>query len=131
MEMNNNTVPSVARVKYAHWLSLTGYFALVIGIYLWHIVIHKTEHYMISLILLVQLGPLIFPLRGLLHGRIYTHAWSIYLAIFYFVVGVWYSSAAETLGFGLYLVAASLLFFIGCVLYTRLASRAVRAIQSD
>lgn len=122
---------SAARVKYAHWLSLSGYFALVIGIYLWHIVIHKTEHQLISLILVVQLGPLIFPLRGLLHGRIYTHAWSIYLAIFYFVIGIWYSSADATLGFGLYLVASSLMFLAGTVLYTRLAARAEKAAQAE
>lgn len=125
------TENSAAHVRYAHWLTLVGYFALVAGIYLWHIVIHKTEDYLISLLLLLQLGPLILPLRGLLKGRIYTYAWSIYLGIFYFVVGVWYASSAATLAFGLYLVTASLLFFVGCVLYTRLASRAEKAAQSD
>ena len=123
--------PSAAAVKYTHWLALMGYFALVIGIYLWRIVIHKTEHQLISLILIVQLGPLMFPLRGLLSGKIYTHAWSIYLAIFYFIVGIWYSGSDETWFFGLYLVGASLLFMAGTVFYTRLASRAEKAAQTD
>lgn len=127
----NLSEPTAVRVKYSHWLSLAGYFALIAGIYLWHIVIHKTEHHLISLILLMQLGPLIFPLRGLLHGRIYTHAWSMYLAIFYFVIGVWYSSSRETLGFGLYLVAASLLFLAGTLLYTRLASRLEKQLRQN
>ncbi len=61
--------PSTAAVKYTHWLALTGYFALVIGIYLWHIVIHKTPHEQLSLLLVIQLGPLMFPLRGLLERQ--------------------------------------------------------------
>jgi uncharacterized membrane protein len=125
------TEHTAARIKYAHWLALCGYFALIAGIYLWHIVIHKTEHHLISLILLLQLGPLIFPLRGLLHGRIYTHAWSMYLAMFYFVLAIWYSSAAETRYFGLYLVAASLVFLAGTLLFTRFAARAEKSAQTD
>jgi len=123
--------PSAASIRYSHWLALTGYFGLLIGIYLWHIVIHKTSHQLISAILIVQLGPLMFPLRGLLSGKIYTHAWSIYLAIFYFVIGIWYAGADETLYFGVYLVGASMLFLAGTVLYTRLASRAEKAAQAD
>lgn len=129
--MNTPARPSAATIKYTHWLALTGYFALFIGIYLWHIVIHKTPHQLISIILVVQLGPLIFPLRGLLNGRIYTHAWSIYLAIFYFVIGVWYAGSGDTWYFGLYVVGASLLFLAGTVFYTRLASRAEKAAQAD
>lgn len=124
--MTQNDSSSMTNIRYARWLTLIGYFTLLIGIYAWHLVINKTEHHLISLILVVQLGPLMFPLRGLLHGRIYTHAWSIYLAIFYFIIGVWYSSAPQTLMFGLYVVFTSLLFFLGAVLYTRLSARHAR-----
>lgn len=95
----------------------------MIGFYAWHLVIHKTETHLISIIILVQLGPLLFPLRGLLNGKTYTHAWSIYLAIFYFILGVWYAGASETRMFGLYVTIFSLLFFIGTVLYTRLSAK--------
>jgi uncharacterized membrane protein len=131
IKMTITTEQYATRAKYAHWLTLVGYFGLVIGIYLWHIVIHKTDHQMISLILVFQLGPLMFPLRGLLSGKIYTHAWAIYLAIFYFVIGIWYSGSKETWDFGIYLVGASLLFLAGTVLYTRFASRAEKAAQAD
>ena len=93
------------------------------GIYAWHLLINQTAEHMLSLVLVFQLGPLLFPLRGLLHGKTYTHAWSIYLAIFYFIVGVWYAAADESLLFGLYIIATSLLFFTGTVLYTRLSAR--------
>ena len=110
-------------VKVSHWMTLIGYFGLVIGIYVWHMWVRQTPDHAISIMLIVHLGPLMFPLRGLLAGKIYTHAWSMYLAIFYFVLGVWYAGADEDMGFGIYVIASSMLFFTGTMLYTRYASR--------
>ena len=115
----------------SRWVTLTGYFGLMIGLYAWHLLIHKAEPHLISIIILTQLGPLMFPLRGLLNGKTYTHAWSIYLAIFYFIVGIWYSGSNETLMFGLYVTAFSLIFFTGTVLYTRLSARAQKESPTD
>jgi len=115
----------------SRWLTLSGYFGLMIGIYAWHLLIHQTEAHLISIVILTQLGPLMFPLRGLLNGKTYTHAWSIYLAIFYFIVGIWYAGASETLMFGLYVTAFSLLFFTGTVLYTRLSTRSQKKDSAD
>ena len=110
-------------VAASRWITLAGYFGLVIGIYVWHMWIRQTPDHAISIMLIVQLGPLMFPLRGLLAGRVYTHAWSMYLAIAYFVVGVWYAGADEDMWFGMYVIACSMLFFAGTVFYTRFASR--------
>ena len=115
----------------SRWLTLSGYFGLLIGLFAWHLLINKTETHLISIIILAQIGPLMFPLRGLLNGKIYTHAWSIYLAIFYFIVGIWYAGASETLMFGLYITAFSLLFLTGTVLYTRLSSRSQKENTPD
>lgn len=41
-----------------------------------------------SVVLLVLVGPLLLPLRGLLHGRRYTVAWSLFLALAYFAHGI-------------------------------------------
>jgi uncharacterized membrane protein len=111
------------RVKLSYWMALTGYFGLIIGIYVWHMWIKNTPAHQMSIMLIVQLGPLMFPLRGLLAGRIYTHAWAMYLAIFYFVLGVWYAGADEDVAFGMYTIASSMLFFAGTLFYTRYASR--------
>ena len=110
-------------VKLSHWMALTGYFGLVIGIYVWHMWIKQTPDHAMSIMLIIQLGPLMFPLRGLLAGRIYTHAWSMYLAICYFVLGVWYAGADEDMWFGMYVIASSMLFFAGTLFFTRYASR--------
>jgi uncharacterized membrane protein len=110
-------------IKISHWITLAGYFGLVIGIYVWHMWIEQTPDHAISIMLIIQLGPLMFPLRGLLAGKVYTHAWSMYLAIFYFVVGVWYAGADEDIWFGMYIIANSMLFFSGTMLYTRYAGK--------
>lgn len=110
-------------LQLSRWLTLSGYFGLIIGIYAWHMLIDQTENHLLSFILIFQLGPLMFPLRGLLHGKPYTHAWSMYLAILYFIVGIWYASAEPSMMFGLYVTVASLMFFAGTVLYTRLSAK--------
>ena len=115
----------------SRWLTLIGYFGLMIGLFAWHLLINKTEPHLISIIILTQLGPLMFPLRGLLNGKTYTHAWSMYLAIFYFVVGIWYAAADDTLKIGVYVTVFSLLFFTGTVLYTRLNAMKQKQDSSD
>ena len=110
-------------IKLGRVLTLLGYFALLLGLFAWHLLIEPVEKHLISLIIFFQLGPLMFPLFGLLNGKTYTHAWSIYLAIFYFVIGVWYASADQTLIFGLYITVTSLLFLTGTVVYTRFSAK--------
>jgi uncharacterized membrane protein len=92
------------------------------GFYSWIFLLNDTPEHKISVLLIILIGPLLFPLMGLLKGKIYTHAWSIYLAIFYFIVGVWYSSADHSFYFGLYVISMSMLFLIGTSMYTRYAS---------
>jgi len=81
----------------------------------------------ISITLLVQIGPLMFPLKGILHGKVYTHAWAMYLALFYFIIGIWYAGDESTRGFGIIFSLLSILFFIGTMLFTRYQSMANNA----
>ncbi len=127
MIKNNNTRP----IQISRWLTLIGYFGLMGGFYLWHLWLHPLEKYLISIILLFQLGPLMFPLFGLLKGKVYTHAWAMYLAIYYFSIGVWYAASVEQFYFGLYIVFTSLVFFTGTVFYVRLVSRAQKTQLPD
>ena len=106
-------------IKLGRWLTLSGYFSLLFGLFAWHLLIEPPAKHLISIIIFFQLGPLMLPLFGLLNGKLYTHAWSMYMAIFYFVVGVWYAGSSEDLMIGLYVIVTSLVFFTGTVLYTR------------
>jgi len=117
-------------IKTGRWLTLLGYFSLMFGLFAWHLLIEPPAEHLISVIIFFQLGPLILPVFGLLNGKLYTHAWSMYLAIFYFVVGVWYAGSSEDLMIGLYVIFTSLLFFLGTVLYTRFMGKQLKT-QAD
>ncbi len=106
-------------IKLGRGLTLLGYFSLLFGLFAWHLIIEPPAKHLISVIIFLQLGPLMFPLFGLLNGKLYTHAWAMYVAIFYFVVGVWYASSSADLMIGLYVIFTSLVFFLGTVLYVR------------
>jgi uncharacterized membrane protein len=54
----------------------------------------------------------------------------MYLAIFYFIIGVWYAGNSQDLMIGLYVITASLLFFLGTVIYTRFMGKRGKA-QAD
>jgi uncharacterized membrane protein len=114
-------------IKLGRWLTLIGYFSLMAGLFAWHLLLEPAAKHLISIIIFFQLGPLMVPLFGLLNGKQYTHAWSMYLAIFYFVIGVWYAGKAEDLLIGLYVIVTSLVFFTGCVIYTRFVGKQMKA----
>ena len=118
-------------IKLGRWLTLSGYFSLLFGLFTWHLLIDHTAKHLISIIVLAQIGPLMFPLMGLLKGKLYTHAWSMYMAIFYFIVGVWYAGSSEDLMIGLYVIFTSLVFFLGTVLYTRFMGKQMQAGDSS
>ena len=111
--------------------TLLGYFGLMLFIPLWHLVITPLPAKFMSVTLLIQVGPLMFPLRGLLHGKVYTHAWSMYLALFYFVVGIWYAGDVSTRTFGVIFSLLSILFFIGTMLFTRFQGMAEKAMSDE
>jgi uncharacterized membrane protein len=118
-------------IKLGRWLTLGGYFSLLLGLFAWHLLIDPAAKHLISIIIFFQLGPLMIPLFGLLNGKLYTHAWSMYMAIFYFVIGVWYAGHDEDLMIGLYVIVTSLVFFTGTVVYTRFMGKQVKAHQQD
>lgn len=114
-------------IKLGRILTLLGYFSLMFGLYAWHLLLEPAAKHLISVIIFFQLGPLILPLFGLLNGKLYTHAWSMYLAIFYFVVGVWYAAKDEDLMIGIFVIVTSLMFFTGTVIYTRFMGKQLKA----
>lgn len=70
----------------AQWktLALTGYFGTFALIVAWYGWLSPPERLPAYIALLALGTPLLLPLRGLLHGRRYTYAWSLFLALAYF-----------------------------------------------
>ncbi|MDZ7829621.1 MAG: DUF2069 domain-containing protein [Halofilum sp. (in: g-proteobacteria)] len=113
----------------AWWtLTLAGYFVLLGLLLNWLTWIAPPERFPVSLALILLTVPLLFPLRGLLHGRSYTCAWTSFLALFYFAFGIDAVAAAQDPGWlGWTAIAASVALFTGCVGYVRTRGRERRA----
>lgn len=86
----------VSGLAAARALTLTGYFGLLALLLCWHVWLSPPERLPVALVLIALVVPLLFPLRGLLHGKPYTHSWVTFLAIFYLTLGLGEAVAAPS-----------------------------------
>ena len=115
--------------KASYISALTGLFGLIFLILIWNIWIMPPEDMPRSLVLLLQLPLLLLPMRGMLHGRPYTFAWATFVALLYFIIGV-DNAAMETRAiYGGLEILFSVLMFFGAMIYTRLESRRLKALE--
>lgn len=105
-------------------IALIGYFGTLILIVAWYGWLSPPRLLSPALVVLVLGTPLLLPLRGLLHGRPYTYAWSLFLALGYFTHGVieLYSTPSDRL-FALAELAFTLLWFSAGTQYVRSLKR--------
>ncbi len=109
------------RLALSRWVTLIGYFGLLIVLLNWFVWIAPPSRVPRSFLLIVLLVPLLVPLRGLLHARRYTHQWVSFLSLFYFMVGVdvYFNPGAGQSWLGALTIIFSLLLFVGCVFFAR------------
>jgi uncharacterized membrane protein len=108
--------------------TLASYFALLALLLNWYTWIAPPQRVPVAIALMLTAVPLLFPLRGLLHGRSYTHAWTSLLALPYFALGV--DAIAVGIGpvwLGVAVTAASIVLFSATIGYTRARGRELRA----
>ena len=110
----------------AYWVTITGYFGLFVSLILWYGWLNTAPGIPRSLSLLLTVGPLMFPLRGLLHGKPYTFGWATFLALFYLLLGILNAANAETRLLGSLEIIFSVLFFNGAMLYARWKSKQLK-----
>jgi len=108
-----------ANPKHAYILALTGYFGLFFLLLAWISWIRPPESIPRSIALLFIIGPLMFPLRGLLNGKVYTFDWAHFLALFYFTLGVGNLVEPATQILGIAEIIFSVMWFLGSVFYVR------------
>jgi uncharacterized membrane protein len=106
--------------RFLYALTLFGYFATLVLLTAWYSWLAPARHFPAALVLLVLVVPLLFPLRGLLHGRRYTFAWSCFLALLYFTHGVLEAYSDDlTRPLGLLEITFSSLWFLGAMAYIK------------
>lgn len=114
-----------ARLAFA--AALAAYMGLIALLLAWVVWLDPPPTALISPVLLILIGPLLIPLRGLLHARRYTLAWSTLLILAYFIHGILYAAGnGLSVWLGSAEIALSLAYFGAANGYMRL-SRARRA----
>ena len=117
--------------RWARAATLIGYFGLLFVLMARLTVLAPPELVPVSVALLLLVGPLLFPLRGILHARPYTHAWASFMALFYFTVGVFHAAGNGREPWLAWIeIGLSVLFFSGAVLFARLRGRELRSVTS-
>lgn len=101
-------------------VALTGYFGNLGLLTTWYGWLAPSQWFPRTLVLMVLVAPMLLPLRGLLHGKPYTYAWSGFLALVYFTHGVVeaYSNTAVR-PYALMEMLFCGLWFGGAILYVR------------
>ena len=108
------------RSQFYRRLALFSYFALLILLMLWFTWLAPSKTIPTSLVILFGIGPLMFPLRGLLHGKTYTYAWSSFLILGYFIHGVVEAYADPQVRLlAMIEIILSCLFYVGAILYPK------------
>lgn len=96
-------------------LALSSYFFLMATMIAWIIIAPHEPNYPTGIMLMAGVVPLLFPLRGLLHARPYTHAWTSFLMLFYFTLGVGEAYGSVNYLYPSLSIVLSTLCFIGCL----------------
>jgi len=112
-------------LQLARIATLSAYLGLFALTLLWVTVLAPSSRMPISLAIISFTGPLLLPLRGILHGKVYTHAWTAFLVLLYFIHGVvegWASPSERWLA--LTEILLSVILFTACIFYIRLAKSA-------
>ncbi len=111
--------------RFLYGLTLLGYFGTLALLLAWYGWLAPSTHLPRSMALALLLFPLLFPLRGLLHGRRYTFSWSCFLSLLYFSHGVVEAyTSSVTLRLGLLEVVLTALWFIAAMSYVRITAGA-------
>ncbi len=81
------TMPPMPRI-YFYYAALAGFFGLFLLLMAWHTVLSPSSRLPTALLLLVSVGPLLLPFKGLLNRNLKSCTWMSYLSLPYFAHGV-------------------------------------------
>ena len=112
------------KTQHYRWLALIGYIGLLIWMPLWYFVLSEQPRLSAPLIIGLWVVPLLLPMKGIIQGKPYTHAWANFIVMFYLLHGLTaiYTEEGERLYAVIELVFATVMF-IGCAFYARLRGK--------
>jgi len=105
-------------------LTLVSYFGLILLFLYWILVFIDSSPTSTPMLLAIAIGPLLFPLIGLLRGKPYTHAWCSFLSLAYFIHAVVEAYTNEqTRYLALIETVLSIGLFLGCIYFVKMNAR--------
>ncbi|MCQ8116018.1 hypothetical protein A1353_06890 [Methylomonas methanica] len=110
---------------YYYYAALIGFFGLFLLMMAWHTLLSPSNKLPTALLLLISVGPLLLPFKGLLNRDLKSCTWMSYLSLPYFAHGVAeaYVNQIER-PYALLEVLFSLLLCFGAGLYVYKAEKA-------
>lgn len=121
-----NFSPKFMTPKVSLYITLSGYFALLLLLIVWHGFVYPATNNPWVLVGFI-IAPLLLPLRGLLKETPYTYAWTSFVILIYFMHGtveVW--ANAEQRVYAAIEIILSVQVYIGAIYYARLQGRALK-----
>lgn len=108
--------------RLAHRTAIVAQLGLIALLLSWLTWLAPPDPGLVAPLVLLGVGPLAAGVRGILHGRHYTCAWTSLISMGYFIHGVAYVTTPGLTGWLAALeIALSLALFAGCVTYVRLS----------
>ncbi|HHQ4762532.1 TPA: DUF2069 domain-containing protein [Aeromonas veronii] len=110
--------------RFARWLTLVGFFGLLCWVILWHLWLSPHPDLNPLLLPVIWTVPLLFPLKGIVQGNPYTHAWGNFVLMPYFLHALTLITTDEG---ERWLAVVELVFttlaFVGTIYYAQLRGR--------
>ena len=110
--------------KFFRILTLTSYLLLIVWLVVWHFILTIDKPTSTLFTLLFWIVPILLPIKGLIEGKPYTHAWTNFIVMYYLLHGLTAVYAVE--GERLYAFVEIILccaLFTGCSFYARMRGR--------
>ncbi len=109
-----------------YWIALTAFLGLFGLLMLWQTVFFPSIKFPVALLLLLNITPLLIPMRGMLNGDKKSCSWMAYISLFYLIHGAveCYANTDERWLAALE-VFLSLQLFFGAAFYVRALGRHV------
>ncbi len=113
-----------SKTRTYRYLALVSHLLLLAWVTIWQFSLVEERVYSTTFIALIYILPLLLPLRGIIAGKPYTHAWANFIVLFYIIHGftAGYAAPDELLYAVIELVLATGMF-IGCSAYARMRGR--------
>ncbi|MDT0594301.1 DUF2069 domain-containing protein [Glaciecola petra] len=121
--MQSEQLPPVmsSQVLLFRRIALFSHLGLLLWLSIWYFALSSDQEYSTLFIIVIYLLPLLLPLLGIIKAKPYTHAWSCFIVLWYFLhaITVIYAEPAYIMHATLELLLACGMF-VGCSMFARL-----------